>query len=124
MAYDFMTDPRWRLLEEHERENTFQNYMDELAQKEREEAMASKKDNCEAFRLLLEADLVKHNAKWDDIRLQYKNNELFKGLHPYDRISTFVDYVLDVEKKHEEETAKERRLRERVNRIAFRSLLR
>jgi len=28
IAYDFMTDPRWRLLDEHERENTFQNYMD------------------------------------------------------------------------------------------------
>lgn len=28
MAYDFMADPRWRLLDEHERENTYQNYMD------------------------------------------------------------------------------------------------
>lgn len=28
VAYDFMADPRWRLLEEHERENTFQAYLD------------------------------------------------------------------------------------------------
>ena len=50
IAYDFLTDPRWRLLDEHERENTFQNYMDELAQKEREAAEKAKKYNCEAFR--------------------------------------------------------------------------
>ena len=37
IAYDFLTDPRWRLLEEHERENAYQGYMDELAQKERED---------------------------------------------------------------------------------------
>lgn len=36
IAYDFLADSRWRLLEEHERENAFQIYMDELAQKERD----------------------------------------------------------------------------------------
>ena len=46
IAYDFMTDPRWRLLDEHDRENTFQNYMDELAHKEREAAEKAKKHNC------------------------------------------------------------------------------
>ncbi len=35
IAYDFIADPRWRLLEEHQRENTFQTYMDEIAQKEK-----------------------------------------------------------------------------------------
>jgi hypothetical protein len=45
--------------------------------------------------------MVKHNAKWDDVRVNYKNHELVKTLHPYDRISTFVDYILDAEKKHE-----------------------
>lgn len=48
--------------------------MDELAQKEKEEAQRVKKENCEAFRQILENDNVKYNAKWDDIRLQYKNN--------------------------------------------------
>jgi DNA-binding SARP family transcriptional activator len=74
--------------------------MDELGQKEKEEAQAAKKANCEAFRHLLEADNVRYNAKWDDMRIQYKNNDIAKALHPYDRISTFVDYILDAEKKH------------------------
>lgn len=95
IAYDFMADPRWRLLEEHERENAFQDYMDELAQKEKEEALKVKRENCEGFRLALENDLVKHNARWDDIRAQYKANVHYKELHPYDRISTFLDYIFD-----------------------------
>ena len=67
---------------------------------------------------------MKSTTKWDDVRIQYKNNDIFKALHPYDRISAFTDYIFEAEKKNEEEVAKERRLRERVNRIAFRTLLR
>lgn len=100
VAYDFVADPRWRLLEEHERENTFQAYMDELAQKEREEAARLKKEHCEAFRQQLENDMVKYTTQWDEARVRYKNNEHFKALHPYDRISTFVDYIFDAEKKN------------------------
>jgi hypothetical protein len=30
VAYDFLTDPRWRLLDEIDKENTFQDYIDDL----------------------------------------------------------------------------------------------
>lgn len=65
IAYDFMTDPRWRLLDEHERENTFQNYMDQLAQKEKEVAEKAKKDNIQNFKDMLERDGIKYNSRWD-----------------------------------------------------------
>lgn len=58
------------------------------------------------FKSVLENDMVKHNAKWDDIRMEYKNNQYFKDLHPYDRISTFIEYILEVEKKYDDELAK------------------
>lgn len=45
-------------------------------------------------------------------------------MHPYDRISTFLEFIFDAEKKWEEEQVKEKRLRERVNRIKYRELLR
>lgn len=50
VAYDFMTDPRWRLLEEHDRENAFQSYLDELWQKEKDEALRKKRAQSDAFR--------------------------------------------------------------------------
>lgn len=39
-------------------------------------------------------------------------------------MSTFLEYIFDAEKKWEEEQVKEKRLRERVNRINYRELLR
>lgn len=65
-----------------------------------------------------------YNARWDDIRHQYKEQENFKALHPYDRITTFLEYIFDAEKTWEEGQAKEKRLRERVNRINYRDFLR
>lgn len=33
VQYDFITDPRWRILEGNDKENAFQDYMDELYNK-------------------------------------------------------------------------------------------
>ena len=44
---------------------------------------------------------MRHNTRWDDIRHTYRDNQVFKDLHPYDRISTFIDYILEAEKKHQ-----------------------
>ena len=38
----FVNDPRWKALDERERENLFQNYLDELYDKEKEEKRALK----------------------------------------------------------------------------------
>ena len=35
VTYDFQTDPRWRILDENEKENVYQGYMDELWGKEK-----------------------------------------------------------------------------------------
>ncbi len=35
VEYDFLTDPRWRILEDADKKNTFQDYLDELWNKEK-----------------------------------------------------------------------------------------
>jgi len=35
VEYDFLTDPRWRILDEADKKNTFQDYLDELWNKEK-----------------------------------------------------------------------------------------
>ena len=37
VAYDFMTDPRWRILDEVDKENAFQDFLDGLWVKEKEQ---------------------------------------------------------------------------------------
>lgn len=75
------------------------------------------------FKSTLEEDRIKFNTRWDEARSNYKNNPYFKELHPYDRISVFVEYILEAERKHEEEEIQEKRLKERSNRVNFRNLL-
>ena len=72
----------------------------------------------------MERDNIKYNTRWDEVRSKYKEDANFKALHPYDRISTFLEYIFDAEKKWEEEQVKEKRLRERVNRMKYREFLR
>ena len=36
IQFDFIADPRWRILEGADKENAFQDYMDELYSKEKE----------------------------------------------------------------------------------------
>jgi FF domain. len=37
VAHHFVNDPRWKALEDRDRENIFQDYLDDLFQKEKEE---------------------------------------------------------------------------------------
>lgn len=58
------------------------------------------------FKSVLEEDNVSCTTKWDDLRSIYKNNQYFKDLHPYDRITTFVEYIFEAEKRYEEDSKK------------------
>jgi hypothetical protein len=50
VAYDFMIDPRWRILEEHDRESAFQQYIDELWNREKKEQNELRTRCSEMFR--------------------------------------------------------------------------
>ena len=43
---------------------------------------------------------LKFNVSWDRFCETYKDNEYFLSLQPYDRLSCFVDYILELEKKN------------------------
>jgi|JI6StandDraft_1071083.scaffolds.fasta_scaffold02401_10 hypothetical protein len=90
MISEFAPDPRWRALDEVERENVYQMYMDELLNKEKEEAKIKKKECMDGLRRVMEEDNVSHRMKWDEFRQQYAQNEYFKGLHNYDRLTKFT----------------------------------
>lgn len=53
----------------------------------------------------------------------FREEIAYKNLHPYDRIYTFTNYIMEAEKKHEDSEAKQKRLKERTNRINFREMM-
>jgi hypothetical protein len=58
------------------------------------------------LRMLMENDNIKYSLKWDEFRAKFRNYDSYKNLHPYDRISVFTEYIMEAEKKHEEEVLK------------------
>ena len=53
VQFDFITDPRWRMLDGVDKENAFQDYMDELLVKEKEDSRLQKERNIENLRILM-----------------------------------------------------------------------
>ena len=97
--------------------------MDELLVKEKEESKKSKERNIQNLKILLEEQDISHNTKWDEFRNMFRNYQCYKNLHPLDRINTFTAFIIETEKKHGEDEVKEKRLREKTNRINFRRLV-
>lgn len=123
VAYDFMADGRWRVLEEHDREATFQLYIDELWGMEKKLQNQARMQDIEMLKCVLQEANTTARTKWDFVRADLPDNIYFKALHVYDRISTFIDYIMEAEKKADEARVKDKRIRERSNRLNFRNLL-
>ena len=50
ISHMFILDPRFKILEERDKENVFQDYMDDLYSKEKEEQRVQRKNNIEILK--------------------------------------------------------------------------
>ena len=123
MLIELAGDPRWKNLDEEERESVYQSYMDELYNKEKEEAKEKKKYYMDALGKEMEERQVSFKMRWDDFRAEFADSPNFKYLHNTDRLNKFVEYILEAEKKAEEHLQTEKVNRWRQNRENFRELL-
>ena len=94
VQFEFITDPRWRLLEGIDKENAFQQYMDELLIVERDENKKKRQLYIEELKELLEERQIKYNVQWDTFRKIFRDEFSYKNLHPYERITTFITYIM------------------------------
>ena len=56
----------------------------------------------DGLRKLMEDMNIDHRMKWDEFKSKCAQNEHFKGLHNYDRLLKFTEYILEQEKRWEE----------------------
>lgn len=59
---------------------------------------------------------LSHRTKWEDFKQEFANNEYYKGLHNVDRLTKFTEYILEQEKKNEQEQHREKQVKEKKNR--------
>lgn len=119
----FCTDERWRSIDERDREELFQDYLDDLEKKETEEKRIQRETKMRNFRKILEEKRLPSSTKWREICLNFKDDMLFNSMEKLDRLKTFTEYITELETKEKNERDWNRKLLEYKNRENFRDFL-
>jgi len=118
-----MNDPRFRALEDREREDMFQDYLDELEKREKEEQRNRTKTHIDNLRNLLEEQKISLDTTWEQFCKIFAEHPIFKEADDLEKITAFTDYMRNLEKQDFEEKKRIRRYHERINREVFREML-
>jgi len=120
----FYMDPRYQNVDEKERENLFQDYLDELwefekkrERDEREQMIVRMKEH------LKEIPLIKISTTWQQACDILQSNHVWQKMNELDRLEAFGDYILALDKEQEDERRKQERRIERINRLQYREFL-
>ena len=120
----FSSDPRWKALDEKDRENLVQDYLDELYDQEKDEEKKRRNQYCSKVKeLLASMKEVTVNTTWEQINKFLKNNMVWKLMPDIDKIDTFIEFIEKKEKSVEEAKRREIKNTERKNRENFKNLL-
>ena len=120
----FYMDPRYQSVEEKERENLFQDYLDELWEKEKRNGRDEREEMIERMKEhFKEITLIKVTTTWDQACDLLKYNPVWLKMNELDRLEAFSDYILNMEKEQEDERRKTERRQERINRLQYREFL-
>ncbi|MCQ2815813.1 MAG: hypothetical protein MJ252_00960 [archaeon] len=119
----FSNDDRWRCLEERDREEIYQDYIDILTKKEEKENDAKRKEQREKLGEILQEMNISSDTKWTEINIILKDNELFNSMFKIDQLDAFKDYILSLERKERIKKREDEKYIGYQNREKFRDLL-
>ncbi|GMJ03491.1 pre-mRNA-processing protein 40A [Hibiscus trionum] len=124
----FEDDERYKAVErEKDRKDLFENYIDELRQKERVKAQEQRKQNIMEYRQFLEScNFIKANSQWRKVQDRLETDIRCSRLDKIERLEIFQEFTRDLEKEEEEQRRiqkEELRKSERKNRDEFRKLM-
>lgn len=124
----FENDERFKAVErDRDRRDLFDNYLEELKNKERARAEEERKQNLMEYREFLEScDYIKADSQWRKLQDRLEADERCARLDKIDRLDVFLEYIRDLEREEEERKKiqkEELRKMERKNRDEFRKLM-
>ncbi|XP_051144839.1 pre-mRNA-processing protein 40A-like isoform X2 [Andrographis paniculata] len=124
----FEKDTRFLAVERaRDREDLFEDYMEELVRKERAKAMEEhKRHRVEYLEFLKSCDFIKASSQWRKVQHRLEADERCARLEKIERLEIFQEYVRDLELEEEEQRKlrmEEQRKTERKNRDEFRKLM-
>ena len=116
-------DERWRAIDERDREEIFQDYIDLLFKREEDEWLRGR----ETKRQLFEKELIERglgtSTRWKDLPTIFANDPLFNSMEKIDQLDTFTNYILKLEKEEKRKKKEDEKYQGYQNREKFRDLL-
>lgn len=119
----FYNDDRWRSLDEKEREEQFENYLDELEKRENEEREIILNTKMKIFKDLLYNENLSYTTKWKDFVKKFPFDDDATSIEKYEKIKEFSDYIEKLFKIEDNLKLKEQEEKEFCNRELFRDML-
>ena len=116
-------DERWRSVDEKEREDVFEDYIDLIYKKEEDEWKKARDVKKKSFLEKLKCKNIKSDTLWKTIKNEFKDDPFFTSMEKIDRIQTFADYILSLESKEKNERQEKEKYQCYQNREKFRELL-
>lgn len=125
VAQYFYMDPRWKAIDIKDRENLYQDYLDELFEKENDEFKAHRKSLVNKMKEhFSDVPFINSKTKWTEACESLKYHAVWQELHDVDKIEAFSEFILSKTKEEEQAKRAQQLKNERKNREAFRELLR
>ncbi|CAJ1328212.1 unnamed protein product [Effrenium voratum] len=123
-AEHFYNEEWFKLLEEEERVEVFDDYMDEHEKKTKEDRRKQRKEYVEKVKeAYSNHEKLSVTSRWRDAQDALRDNEYFKWLSKLEALTSWEEWVLETEKAELKDKTKAKYRTERKNRDAFRELL-
>ncbi|VDP79525.1 unnamed protein product [Echinostoma caproni] len=123
----------WKIVPDKDRRELFDDVMQEISKREREEAKVLRKQNIKVFNEILSSmRKLTYRTTWGEVQQMLLDNKRFtsdvelQSLDKEDALICFEEHICMLEQKHDEEKERERRKQKRLqrkNREAFIVLL-
>lgn len=123
IAMRYLGDDRWRGLEDREREDIFQDYVEELEEREEEEKKIQRETKIKNLRRMFEEKKLPVTTKWKEVQMNLQNDFLFGSMEKIDRLTAFKNYIIELENKDKEINEEAKNFIEYKNRENFREFL-
>merc|ERR1712194_250541 len=124
-AEAFYEEEFYKLMEEDDRDELFQDYMDEYEKKLKEERRAQRKEQVEKIKASYTShEEISLTSKWKDVQELLKDEETYKWLSKLEALTSWEEWVTESEKKEVEVKGKAKFRHERLTRDGFRDLMR
>ena len=116
-------DERWRAVDEKEREDVFEDYIDLIYKKEEDEWKKEREVKKKLFLEKLKFKKIKSDTLWKNICIEFKDDPVFASMEKIDRIQAFADYITTLEAEEKKEKKEKDKYQGYLNREKFRELL-